>query len=236
MINTDRPEKTCQIKLAVGIALQPRIARSGVLTPVVVAGALSVGIVVVARSVWGSDSAVERALQLAVMLLPASIGSALDDPTEPTVGSAPVPLRARWAFRLLPAASVAAFGWVVSVAVAGGDTGGSHTLMLTGLAATGTAVAALAAHAAPQRAGVAGAGFVLAAAFVTTRLPDRWAMLPDPTTGLDQPAKLRWAATIALGLAIFIYTSRDPGRARTRDDAAQIEPCHASPAKMHGPV
>jgi hypothetical protein len=228
VINTDRPEKTRQLKLAVGIALQPRIARSGVLTSVVVAGGLSVGIVVVARSIWGSDSAVERALQLGVMLLAASIGPALDDPTEPTVGPAPIPLRARRAFRLMPAVTVGALAWAVGVAIAGGDTGGSHTIMLAGLATTGTAVAALAA---PQRAGVAGAGFVLAAAFVLTRLPDRWAMLPDPTTGLDQPAKLRWAATIAIGLAIFIYTSRDPGQAHIRSGPAQIEPSQASPAR-----
>ena len=229
-----RPEQNRLLKLAVGIALQPRIARSGVLTPVVAAGALSVGIVVVARSVWGSHTAVERALQLAVMVLAASIGSALDDSTESTVGSAPIPLRARWAFRLVPAASIVALSWVVSVAVAGGDTAGSHTLMLTGLATTGTAVAALAAHAAPQRASVAGAGFVLAAAFVTTRLPDRWAMLPDPTTGLDQSAKLRWAATILVGLAIFIYTTRDPGQAHIRSGPAQIEPSQASPARVDG--
>ena len=228
MINTDRPEKTRQLKLAVGIALQPRIARSGALTPVVVAGGLSVGIVVVARSVWGSDSAVERALQLAVMLLAASIGFALDDPTEPTVGPAPIPLRARRAFRLMPAVAVGALAWAVGVAIAGGDTGGSHTLMLAGLATTGTAVAALAA---PLRAGVAGAGFVLAATFVLTRLPDRWAMLPDPNTGLDQPAKLRWAATFAIGLAIFIYTSRDPGQPHIRSGPAQIDPSQASPAR-----
>lgn len=231
MTTVARPDQSPQLKLAVGIALQPRIARSGAVTPVVVAGALSAGIVVVARSVWGSDHAVERALQLAVMLLAASMGSALDDPTESMVGSAPIPLRARRAFRLVPAASVAVLSWAVSVAIAGGDTAGGHTLTLSGLAVTGTAVAALRASAAPQRAGVAGAGFVLAAALVITRLPDRWSMLPDPTTGLDQPATLRWAATIVIGLAIFIYTSRDPGRARTRRDPAQIEPRHASPAK-----
>ena len=56
MTTITRPEQNRQLKLAVGIALQPRIARSGVLTPVVAAGALSVGIVVVARSVWGSDT------------------------------------------------------------------------------------------------------------------------------------------------------------------------------------
>lgn len=231
MINTDRPEKTRQLELAVGIALQPWIARSGVLTPVVAAGGLSVGMVVVARSVWGSGDAVERALQLAVMLLAGSIGFALDDPAEPTVGSAPIPLRARWAFRLTPAIAAGALSWAVGVAIAGGDTGGSHTLMLAGLAASGTAVAALAAPAAPQRAGIAGAGFVLAAAFVLSRLPDRWAMLPDPTTGLDQPGKLRWVAILAIGLAVFIYTTRDPGRARVRGDSVQIEPSHASAAR-----
>jgi hypothetical protein len=131
----------------------------------------------------------------------------------------------------MPAAAAGALSWAVGVAIAGGDSGGSHTLMLAGLATTGTAVAALAAPVAPQRAGVVGAGSVLAAAFVLTRLPDRWTMLPDPTTGLDQPAKLRWAATFAIGLAIFLYTSRDPGRTRTRDDAAQIEPRHPSPAR-----
>lgn len=213
MTTSARPDHSRQLKLAVGIALQPRIARSGAATPVVAAGALSVGIVVAARWVWGSDHAVERALQLAVMLLAASIGSALDDPSEPAVGSAPIPLRARWAFRLVPAASVAVLSWAMIVATADGDTAGSHTLMLAGLAATGTAVAALAAHAAPQRASVASAGSVLAAALVITRLPDRWSMLPDPSTGLDQEAKLRWAVTIAVGLAIFIHTSRDPGRA-----------------------
>ena len=59
----------------------------------------------------------------------------------------------------------------------------------------------------------------------------RWSMLPDPTTGLDQPAKLRWAATIVIGFAILIHTSRDPGRAHIRGGPAQIEPSQASPTR-----
>lgn len=213
MTTTARTDQSRRLKVAVGIALQPKLALSGALSPVAAAGALSVGIVVVARSVWGSADAVARSLALAVMLLASSLGSAIDDPSEPTVVSAPVPLRARRAFRLVPAASVAAVGWAASVAVAGGDPGGGHTIVLAGLATSTAAVAAVAAAAAPRRAGVAGAGFVLVAALIITRLPDRWSMLPEPNAGLDQAATLRWALTIAVGLAIFVRTSRDPGRA-----------------------
>ena len=109
---------------------------------------------------------------------------------------------------------------------------GSHTLMLTGLTATGTDSRISARkHTQLPTSQCRGAGFVLAAAFVITRFPDRWAMLPDPTTGLDQPAKLRWAATIVIGLAIFVYTGRDPGRARVRSGPAQNEPSQASPTR-----
>lgn len=231
MTTTARPEHTRPLTMTVGMALQPRIARSGALTPAVAAGALSVAVVVVARSVWGSDHAVERALHVAVMLLAGSIGSALDDPTEVTVASAPTSLRIRRTFRLLPAATAAGLGWAVSVVVAGVDAAGSHTLMLAGLAATATAVAALAARRRPQRAGVASVGVVLAAALIVTRVPDRWSMLPDPATGFDQPAMSRWAAIIVIGFAIFVYASRDPGRAHIRDRCAHIEPSHPRNAR-----
>lgn len=227
MTTTARPEQRRRVKRVVGVALQPGIVRSGALTPVLAAGALSVGIVFVTRSVWVSGDAVERSLQVVIMLLAASIGSAIDDPTEPTVASAPIPLHTRRTLRLLPAATVVAFSWAASAAIAGRFAAGSLMLILAGLAVTGTAAAALVAHAAPQRAGVGGAGFVLAAALVITRLPDRWSMLADPTTGLDQPAKLRWAAIIVVGLAILAHASRDPGPRHRRSathGSARMQP------------
>ena len=212
MTTTVYPDRN-RDRLATSVSLLPAIVRSGALTPIAAAGVLSVGAVVAVRLAQGPGDASEWALRAAAMLLAASLGSCLDDPTEDTVAAAPTPLPVRRILRLAPATLVVTVTWIACVAAAGrSSTTVGLTLMLGGLGASGVAVAAIVVRRLPQRGTLTGASATLVVALSIMRLPDRWTMLPDPATGLGPAPTLRWVAAIAVGITALAYSSRDPGR------------------------
>ena len=160
-------------------------------------------------------------LQAVSILLASAAAFALDDPATETLAASPTSLTRRRIARLSLAGPPLVAAWLALVAVQGpADWAEAWALaaMFAGLLGLSLSISGIAARRSARGRGgiVAGPGlFILLVA--STTIPRRWRPLPtgDVPGGWPQ-IYLRWSAAAAIGLVVFLWSSRDPARRRTR--------------------
>lgn len=155
-------------------------------------------------------------LRLAAIVLCVGSAFVLDDAAAATVASAPTPLWARRALRvvlaLIPLAALWALGWWLADGVASW----ALSLELGAMLALALAAAALAAQIRGDGRGGVAAGPALLALLATAYLllpPRLWLFPAGPEDPLWAPAHQRWALVLAAGLLGLTLASRDPAAA-----------------------
>jgi hypothetical protein len=170
------------------------------------------------------------------LLLAVALSFALDDPTRGTLGGVPAPPWWRSAVRLALAGVPALVAWVVVLVWVGHRVGGRVPVAGLSLEAAAVAATAAAASAALARwRDVAEPGAVVAPAVLVSAL--LVLQLPSPVAlavaqGPDWAgAQRRWAALLALALAVTAAALRDPaarpllrGRRLRRDRQGAEQP------------
>jgi fluoroquinolone transport system permease protein len=198
--------------------LLPPVARTLRWAALPVVLVFAVGLVELERRQPGLDL---WALRAAAVLLAVWAGLSLDDPAEATVEPTPFPPLGRRALRLLLALAALAACWALLVArTPGVPPVGGVTLEAAALVAVAVAAAAVAARlTADHRGGLAAGPAVLGLVLGAFRLPRRLALLAGPGDPGWVDAHRRWAAVLAVAVAVLLAASL-PGRRRAGTGAA----------------
>lgn len=157
------------------------------------------------------------ALVAASLLAGAGVGYAADDPAAATLAASPTTLMMRRAARAILLVMPLAFGWAAALFLAAryGDSAvdvRAIALELLASAAVSAAIASRAStHAAVTIGFVAGVGALLTMVTVSA-LAYRWHALPVLGGGAEHT---RWWWVAAVGLAIALWSSRDPAAGRS---------------------
>ena len=160
-------------------------------------------------------------LQAVSILLASAAAFALDDPATETLAASPTSLTRRRIARVSLAGPPVVAAWLALVAVQGPESWAEAwalAAMFAGLLGLSLSIAGIAARRSARGRGgiVAGPGlFVLVVASAT--IPRSWRPLPtgDVPGGWPQ-IYLRWSAAAAIGLVVFLWSSRDPARRGTK--------------------
>lgn len=192
-----------------------RTARSQTWWPLGVAGLLASFAVVASRSEGSAFP-----IQLAAILFASVVGYALDDPAFEILGASPVSLLSRRARRLGVVLPLPVLWWWILMAMHG-TTGRQETAALTamfaGLLGLGIAAAGILQRRSGRGVGGYAVGPILLGLLVSSSVvAPRWRPLPlgDVPGGLAA-ISLRWSLAAAVGVVVFLVSSRDPA-ARVR--------------------
>ncbi len=154
-------------------------------------------------------------LQVGAFLLGTATAFAVDDPAAETLASSPASLLARRMYRVVPMVLVAAAVMAVVLQVQGESESDEVPLLLAmfaGFTALSLAIGGLAARW-RGHGGALAAPSVFAILIASTIVPPRWRPLPtgDIPAGPGEILR-RWSIATAVGVAVFLWSSRDPGR------------------------
>jgi hypothetical protein len=150
-------------------------------------------------------------LRVVAVLLATSVVALADDPAANQLAAAPVPLAGRYGVRCGVAALAVAVPWAGALLwVRPGGLAAALTLECVALTAVALAVAGgVARWSSAPDASVAAGPAVFAAAILGLVLPRDWALYATPGDGWTI-AHMRWAAVLAVALALLVRTVRDP--------------------------
>lgn len=154
-------------------------------------------------------------LQVGAFLLGTATAFAIDDPAVETLASSPASLLIRRAYRVAPTVVIAAAVMVVVLRIQGESESDEVPLLLAmfaGFTALSLAIGGLATRWRGHGGAVA-APSVFALLIVSTMVPPQWRPLPtgDIPAGAGEILR-RWSIATAIGVAVFLWSSRDPGR------------------------
>lgn len=159
-------------------------------------------------------------LQVAAFLLGTATAFAVDDPAAETLAASPAPLLTRRLYRVVPMLLLATVVMVGVILIQGNSDSGEVPLLLAmfaGFSALALAIGGVAARWRGQGGAIA-APSVFAALITSTIVPPRWRPLPtgDIPGGPGEILR-RWLIATVVGAAVFLWSSRDPGRSISRD-------------------
>ncbi|WP_307050167.1 ABC transporter [Streptomyces achromogenes] len=169
-------------------------------------------------------------LVLRLTALAGALGLAflLDDPARRTTAATPVGRAFRAALRMALAAPLVALWWTAALLLVPVSSRPELTPATVEAAATACAALALATLAVrfteTAEVGRGAAVRLGVAAGVTLLVPDRWGLLGTPADPWWQVTQLRWAAVLALTLALCATGTREPLRRRSRRPARRPTP------------
>jgi multisubunit Na+/H+ antiporter MnhB subunit len=178
--------------------------------PLTVAAVLSAAVTFIGR-----DETTPWPLQVSAFLIASAAGFALDDPARESVDASPTSLRRRRAQRVVLVTVPTAILWLCLFWLKK-PTSGMEAAALTatafGLFGLSMAIASLRERATTWvRGGMAVAPTLVVALISSSILPPRWRPLPTgDIPGGWSAICTRWVIAGLLGLAVFVWSSRDP--------------------------
>jgi hypothetical protein len=161
-------------------------------------------------------------LRLDEVILAVGAAFLLDDPTEETLAHVPTSLLRRRAVRVALAVPLLSLAWWQALAVAPAGAafetpvpGWPLTLEIAALVAWALALSAGLSRWVPERFGGVVAGPTLAVLVaLSVLLPERLRLWVSPEEPLWHHAHRLWAVALTIGVALFVWWSRDPWRRR----------------------
>ena len=195
-----------------------RVLKRGPLLLSVAAAAILVGATTAALN----DGYAISVLRGAAILLACGLALVLDDPAADLLAASPTTVARRWAARLLLAAGLTAFAWILLLvwvdAVADAVPWLALSVEAAALGAFAVAVAAaLRRWREVCEPGALTAPAVFGGVLAANLLPQRWSLLAaDPSAAGWTASHLRWAALLGAAVVVVAAAAQDPGRRSTR--------------------
>jgi fluoroquinolone transport system permease protein len=151
-------------------------------------------------------------LRLAAIMLCVAAAFVLDDPAAHTLAASPTPLLLRRLLRTTLLLALLAALWMIVLWSAGEHIMTALTLELVTMLVVTLAAATVATPRIPDgRGGIAAAPALLIILSALLLLPATWTLFAhDPDDPAWQASHLRWALLLAIAVAAFLATSRDP--------------------------
>lgn len=198
------------------LALLAHTGRAIPWPPAFAAGILGV---VIVTALHDRDAAAP--LQAVSILLASAAGFAFDDPAAEILAASPTPLLRRRMVRLALMGPPILLAWLALVAAQGPASwaeGWAIAAMFAGLVGLSLSIAGVASRRSPTgRGGIAVGPGLFILLIVSTLIPTRWRPLPmGDVPGGWTSIYLRWGTAAAIGLLVFLWSSRDPARIALR--------------------